>query len=274
MDKTSFEDIIGEVVAELDDSVKSPEEAEETETEEEAPETEDEEVEETSEDEEEEEDSEEDDESEEEEESEDEDVEEDDSIPSGTTKDAEAFARMRTENKQYKDIVNFFDSRAKAMGMQGVNDLMEKTKEAELKKSAESQGIPLEIAKKIQDLEARLDAEEAEKKQAIDNAINTQINNAFNSFVQANKLNEKQVNDLAKDLIADGISLDFFRNVPVNTIDRILKSYLPSDFNKQKELAKKEKIKKETPVSGKSHGSSTSQEDEIDKIAKMILERP
>ena len=44
-----------------------------------------------------------------------------------STKDAEAFARMRTENKQYKDIVNFFDSRAKAMGMQGVNDLMEKT---------------------------------------------------------------------------------------------------------------------------------------------------
>ena len=43
----------------------------------------------------------------EEEESYEEDVEEYDSIPSGTTKDAEAFARMRTENKQYKDIVNF-----------------------------------------------------------------------------------------------------------------------------------------------------------------------
>lgn len=273
MDKT-FEDIIGEVVAELDDSVKSPEEAEETETEEEAPETEDEEVEETSEDEEEEEDSEEDDESEEEEESEDEDVEENDSIPSGTTKDADAFAKMRIKNKEMENIISFFDQKAKEMGMQNVDELIAKTKEADLAKQAKSQGIPLEIAKKIQDLEARLDAEEAEKKQAIDNAINTQINNAFNNFVQANKLNEKQVNDLAKDLIADGISLDFFRNVPVNTIDRILKSYLPSDFNKQKELAKKEKIKKETPVSGKSNGSSTSQEDEIDKIAKMILEIP
>ena len=271
MDKT-FEDIVTDVVAELSNDNESSEENEAVETEEETTESE-EEVEESTEIEEEEEETEEETDSEKEE-SYEEDVEEDDPISSGTTKDAEAFARMRTENKQYKDIVNFFDSRAKAMGMQGVNDLMEKTKEAELKKSAESQGIPFEIAKKIQDLEARLDAEEAEKKEAINNAINTQINNAFNNFVQANKLTEKQINDLAKDLTADGIGLDFFRSVPVNTIDRILKSYLPSDFGKQKELAKKEKIKKEVPVSGKSNGSSTSQEDEIDKVAKMLLERP
>ena len=139
MDKT-FEDIVTDVVAELSNDNESSEENEAVETEEETTESE-EEVEESTEIEEEEEETEEETDSEKEE-SYEEDVEEDDPISSGTTKDAEAFARMRTENKQYKDIVNFFDSRAKAMGMQGVNDLMEKTKEAELKKSAESQGIP------------------------------------------------------------------------------------------------------------------------------------
>lgn len=269
MDKT-FEDIIMDTVNELSDNNENPEELEETEVEETEPETEDEETVEEIESEDEEEDEETEDEVEEEPE---EDVEEEDSIPSGTTKDAEAFARMRTENKELSNIVKFFDAKAKEMGMKDINELIEKTNEADLAKKAKSEGIPLEIAKKIQDLEQRLENQEAERVKAVEDAKNAQVKDALDKFVQTNKLDNKQVNKLAKDLIADGINLDFFKDMNSNTIDRVLKSYLPNDFNKQKELEKKEKIKKEVPTN-KSNGSSTSQEDEIDKVAKMLLERP
>lgn len=272
MDKT-FEDIIMETVNELSDNNENPEESKETEVEETESETEDEETVDENESEDEEEEIETEETDEEEEESE-EDVEEEDPIPSGTTKDAEAFARMRTENKELSNIVKFFDQKAKEMGMKDINELIEKTNEADLAKKAKSEGIPLEIAKKIQELEQRVETQEAERVKAIEAAKDTQVKNALDSFVQTNKLDDKQVNKLAKDLIADGINLDFFKDMPTNTINRILKSYLPSTINKQKELEKKEKIKKEVPNAGRSNGSSTSQEDEIDNIVKMILERP
>lgn len=274
MDKT-FEDIIMETANELSGNSENPEESEETKVEEET-EAETEEEEEIDENESEDEDEEETEaeETEDEVEESEEDVEEEDSIPSGTTKDAEAFARMRKENKMLKEYFDFFDTKAKEMGMNDVADLVAKTKEADLAKQAKADGIPLEIAKKLQELEQRVETQEAEKAQAIEAAKEAQVRNALDGFVQANKLDNKQVQTLAKDLLADGINLDFFKDMPTNAIDRVLKSYLPNDFNKQKELEKKEKIKKEVPKSGKSNGSSTSQEDEIDKVAKMLLERP
>ena len=273
MDKT-FEDIIMDTVNELSDNTDSPEESEETEVEETESEIEEEETVDENESEDEEEEVEAEETEDEEEEESEEDVEEEDPIPSGTTKDAEAFARMRTENKELSNIVKFFDQKAKEMGMKDINELIEKTNEADLAKKAKSEGIPLEIAKKIQDLEQRVETQEAERVKAIEAAKDAQVKNALDNFVQANKLDDKQVNKLAKDLIADGINLDFFKDMPTNTIDRILKSYLPSNITKQKELEKKEKIKKEVPTAGKSNGSNTSQEDEIDKVAKMLLERP
>lgn len=276
MDKT-FEDIISDVATELTN--ESPENPEEESEEVVEPETDESEVEEESEeetdDESETEESEEDvDDSDDEESSfEDEDVEEFDSNPS-STKDVEAFARMRKENKQFKQYFDFFDSKAKEMGMRDVDELIQKTREADLAKSAKEQGIPVEIAKKLQELETKLETQERERAEEIEAANTNRVKNSLDNFVQANNLDEKSVNKLAKDLIADGISLDFFKNIPDNMINRVLKSYLPSEFNKQKELEKKEKIKKEVPVSSKSNGSAVSQDDKIDEIAKMLIENP
>ena len=277
MDKT-FEDIISDVATELtNESPENPEEAEEEvvepetedepEVEDETDNTDDSDNEDTS-------DDDTTDDSEDEEESFDnEDVEENDSNPSGT-KDAEAFARMRKENKQFKQYFDFFDQKAKEMGMQNVDELIQKTKEADLAKSAQAQGIPIEIARKLQELETKLETQERERAQEQEIARDNRVRQSFDTFVQANNLDEKSVNKLAKDLINDGVSLDFFKNIPENMIQKVLKSYLPSDFNKQKELEKKEKIKKEVPVSSKSNGSASSQDDKIDEIAKMLLERP
>lgn len=278
MDKT-FEEIINETLNELsseEDEVnndtnlesETDDESEEDNSEESTEETADSEEDET-----------EDEESEEEEElDEDEDVEEDfddeeeEVAPASNAnqKDVEAFARLRTENKKYKDTIEFFDQRAKAMGLEGIEDLISKTKEAEIKKEAEKQGIPLEYAKRLRELEEKVATQDAENANRIALEKSNRVKNTLDGFVAANKLGEKDVQKLAKDLLTDGITLEFLSNIPENTIPRILKSYLPNEVSKQKELEKKEKIKKELPLSSKSNTSNNTQEDEIDKIAKML----
>lgn len=277
MDKT-FEEIIGET---LDELTSNEETDNETNLESDAEENSDEDMDESSEvnDEDDSEDPEDDsNESDEVEDDEDEDdVEEDldeedevDSTPSSNQKDIEAFIRLRTENKQYKDTINFFDERAKAMGLSGIQDLIEKTKEAEIKKEAEKNNIPLEYAKRLRELEEKVAHQDAENANRIAMEKSNRVRNSLDSFVQANGLDSKAVQKLAGDLLTDGITLDFLSNVPENTIPRILKSYLPNEISKQKELEKKEKIKREVPLSSKSNTSNNTQEDEIDKIAKLL----
>lgn len=190
------------------------------------------------------------------------------------SKDASAFARLRTENKQYKDVIEFFDSRAKAMGLEGVNDLIAKTQEAELAKQAKQENVPVEYLKKLRELEDKVNTQEQEKIQQMQIANETRIKNSLDGFVEANKLDEKTVRTLANDLLADGITMDFLANVPDGTINRILKSYLPNEISKQRELEKKEKAKKELPLSSKSQTSTNTEEDDIDKIAKMLASMP
>ena len=277
MDKT-FEDIISETLDELtsgetdNDKNLESESTEELDEETSTEETDDEDESEESSDDSDEETDDEDDELDEDDADEDLDDEDEEvaSIPSTNEKDANAFARLRTENKKYKDTIDFFDQRAKAMGLAGIEDLVAKTKEAELKKVAEQQGIPVEYAKRLKELEEKVALQDYENAKRISQDKANRVSNVLDGFVQANNLDDKTVKKLAKDLTSDGITLDFLSNVPENTIPRILKSYLPSEVSKQKELEKKEKIKKEVPLTSKSSTSNSSQEDEIDKIAKML----
>ena len=156
------------------------------------------------------------------------------------------------------------------MGLADIEDLMNKTKEAELKKEAEKQGIPLEYAKRLKELEDKVATQDAENANRIAQEKANRVKFTPDDFVQANKLGDKEVQKLAKDLLSDGITFDFLSNIPENTIPKILKSYLPDNVSKQKELEKKEKIKKELPLNSKSSTSTKTQEDDIDKIAKML----
>lgn len=200
----------------------------------------------------------------------DEDDEEVDPNLNTNSKDANAFARLRTENKQYKDVIDFFDSRAKAMGLEGVDDLIAKTQEAELAKQAKKENVPVEYLRKLKELEDKVNLQEQKEIEQQQAVKEFRVKRSLDEFVSANKLDNKSVNNLAKDLIADGITLDFLANVPENAISRILKSYLPNEVSKQKELEQKEKAKKELPLSSKSATSTNPEEDDIDKIAKVL----
>ena len=86
-------------------------------------------------------------------------------------------------------------------------------------------------------------------------------------FVQEHKLDEKGITALANEMAKDGFNTESLMEMPRSVVTRILNSYIPKETVKQELIAKKEKIKKEMPVTTKN--SSLNTEDDIDKIAKL-----
>lgn len=194
--------------------------------------------------------------------------------PSINEKDAQAFARMRTELKQTNDslnaannIIEFFDIRAKQMGLEGIQDLMQKTIEAEMAKQAEKEGIPVDVIKRINDLENRVKQQDVERENLVKTQKEQALNSIFDNFMQSHSLGQNELNKLANDLVADGFSFDALMNMPSSAVTKILNSYLPNETLKQESLVKKEQIKKEVPPTGNT-SSKVDLSSEIDKIAK------
>lgn len=198
--------------------------------------------------------------------------EEDNQAPSMSEKDVQAFIALRQENKKNKDVINYFDNRAKAMGLSGIDELLEKSKESELKQQSEKQGVPVDVLKKINELEERVNQSEAEKQAALIQRENDRMSRTFDTFVQTNNLDKKAIDNLAKEMVNDGIDLETLKGLPEASINKILSAYIPKESIKQQELAKKEQIKKEVPVDS-TNSSSSNETSEIDKIAKLWANR-
>lgn len=194
--------------------------------------------------------------------------------PSDYQKDNQAFARMRTELKQAnndleaaKNVIQFFDVRAKQMGLNGIQDLMEKTVESELNKQAKKEGVPVDVLRRINELENRVQQQDIERNNLIRGQKEREVNHTFDTFMQKHSLSNQDLNKMANDLVKDGFSFDALMNMPSSAVTKILNSYLPETSLKQEDLAKKEQIRKEVPHTGNtSSGSNTI--NEIDKIAK------
>lgn len=194
-----------------------------------------------------------------------------------TEKDAQAFARMRTELKQKSsdlenanNVIEFFDVRAKQMGLSGIQELMQKTVEADMAKQAEKQGIPVDVLKRINDLETKVRQQDVERENLVRSQKEQAVNYVFDNFVRSHSLGQNDVNKLANDLVADGFNFDALMNMPSSAVTKILNSYLPNESLKQEALVKKEQIKKEVPPTG-STSSKVDLSSEIDKIAKSWL---
>ena len=194
--------------------------------------------------------------------------------PSDYQKDNQAFARMRTELKQAnndleaaKSVIQFFDVRAKQMGLDGIQDLMEKTVESELNKQAQKEGVPVDVLRRINELEDKVQQQDIERNNLIRGQKEREVNHTFDTFMQKHSLSSQDLNKMANDLVKDGFSFDALMNMPSSAVTKILNSYLPETSLKQEDLAKKEQIRKEVPHTGNtSSGSNTI--NEIDKIAK------
>lgn len=178
-----------------------------------------------------------------------------------------AFAQMRVQNKEYSDKINELDAIAKAAGLSGVDDLIAKSKEAQIKKEAQSKGISEELARELAEMRDFKSRYEQDKIEAAYKAKESALVNNLQTFITTNKLSQDAVNKLSDDLSKDGLTNEYLMDLPKGALNRILSSYVGTDI--QKNLERKEAIKNELPLNQTSKIDTQSINKQIDDIAKQ-----
>lgn len=180
----------------------------------------------------------------------------------------QAFAQMRVQNKEYSEKINELDALAKAAGLQGVDDLIAKTKANQIKRSAEKQGIPVEVAQQLAEMKEFREQYEQDKELAAYQAKEQSFVNNLQDFISVNNLSEDSVQKLSDNLIKDGFNNDVLMDLPKSALNRILSSY--TNNNTQKMLERKNNIKNELPLNQTSQVSNDTVLKEIDDLAKQF----
>ena len=179
----------------------------------------------------------------------------------------QAFAQMRVQNKEYAEKINELNEIAKQAGLNGVDDLIAKSKEAQIKAEAKNKGIPEEVARELAEFrEFKEQYKQDQEAMAFKEKENALVNNLQN-FISDNNLSKEAVNKLSDDLSRDGITNDYLMDLPKRALDRILSSYVGNDI--QKNIERKEAIKNELPLNQTSKIDTQGINKQIDDLAKQ-----
>lgn len=180
----------------------------------------------------------------------------------------QAFAQMRTQNKEYSDKINELDAIAKAAGLQGVDDLIAKSKEAQIKQTAKEQGIPEAVARELAEFKEFREHYEQDKQMEAYKAKEQALVSNLQNFIETNNLSKETVNKMSDDLSKEGLTTDYLMDLPKGVLNRILSSYIGADV--QKSLERKEAIKNELPLNQSSQTDMDSINKQIDDLAKQF----
>ena len=180
----------------------------------------------------------------------------------------QAFAQMRTQNKEYLSKINELDAIAKAAGLQGVDDLIAKSKEAQIKKAAKDQGIPEAVARELAEFKKFKEQYEQDKADSIYRQKEQTLVTNLQTFIEANKLSQNVVDKMSDDLARDGFTTDKLMEYPKSVLNRILNAYLGVDI--QKNLERKDAIKNELPLNQSSKADIDTVNKQIDELARQF----
>lgn len=178
----------------------------------------------------------------------------------------QAFAQMRVQNKEYSTKINELDAIAKAAGLNGVDDLIAKSKEAQIRNEAKNKGIPEEVARELAEMRDFRDQYEQDKANAAYQAKESALVNNLQNFITENKLSQDAVNKLSDDISKDGLTNEYLMELPKGALNRILSAYVGT--NVQKNLERKEAIKNELPLNQTSKIDTQGINKQIDDLAK------
>ena len=179
-----------------------------------------------------------------------------------------AFAQMRTQNKEYQSKISEFENLAKSLGMKDVDEFLSKAKEAQVQRDAKKKGIPLEVAQELEEMRNLKDEIIAEREEAENRAKESNFVSNLRTFVNDNKLSEAAVDKLSQDLEKDGFDVNTLMDMPKNALNRILSSYVGTNY--QKNLERKNNIRKELPINQSSKVDVESLNKDIDKLAREL----
>lgn len=179
-----------------------------------------------------------------------------------------AFAQMRTQNKEFQNKFEELDSLAKSLGMNDVDDLIAAVKETQIQQTAKSQGIPVEVARELDEMRALKDSIIAEREErAVAEKEKTFVSN-LQEFVDNNNLSNSAVDKLSQDLERDGFTVDELMDMSPNALNRVLNSYVDTSY--QKNLERKNNIRRELPINQTSKLDTESLNKEIDQLARQL----
>lgn len=179
-----------------------------------------------------------------------------------------AFAQMRTQNKELQNKFNELDSLAKGLGMRDVDDLIARVRDTQIKQNAKEQGIPVEVARELEEMRALKDSIVAEREENAAKIKEQNFVSSVQEFVNKNKLSDSAVDKLSQDLERDGFSLDYLMDLPKGALNRVLNSYVDTKY--QQSLERKETIRKELPINQASKIDTESLNKDIDKLARQL----
>ena len=179
----------------------------------------------------------------------------------------QAFAQMRVQNKEYSTKIGELDAIAKSAGLNGVDDLIAKAKEAQIRNEAKNKGISEDVARELVEMREFREQYEQDKADAAYKAKETALVNNLQSFIAENKLSQNAVDKLSNDLAKEGLTNDYLMDLPKSALNRILSSYIGT--NVQKNLERKEAIQKELPLNQTSKIDTQSINKQIDDLAKQ-----
>lgn len=189
-----------------------------------------------------------------------------DSTPTDPTN--KAFAQMRTQNKEFQNKLNELDALAKGLGMKDVDDFIAKARDAQTRKTAESQGIPVEVARELEEMRALKNSIVAEREENAARIKEEKFVSNVKEFVNKNKLADSAVDKLSQDLERDGFSINTLMDMPKSALTRLLNSYVDTTY--QQSLERKNTIRKELPINQTSKLDTESLNKEIDQLARQL----
>lgn len=179
-----------------------------------------------------------------------------------------AFAQMRTQNKEFQSKLQEFDDLAKQLGMKDADEFIKKAKEAQIKRDAAKKGIPLEVAQELEEMRSLKDSIIAERQNAAAELKTRNFVSNLQEFVDANKLSDQAVDKLSQDLEKDGFELESLMAMPKTALNKILSAYVGTNY--QKNLERKNTIRKELPINQSSKIDTVSLNKDIDTLAKQL----
>jgi len=188
-----------------------------------------------------------------------------------TNSEKNAFASMRVQNKELQNTINELDEIAKNVGLSGYKEFLEKAKENSIAKQAKNEGISVELAKKLNDMDEKLQAINKREQEAAVEAKQAKLASTLDSFIKSNNLNNSIINKLSDDLGKDGFTVEQLMDMPEAALNKLFSAY--TNVNIQKTLDKKSSINQEMPVSQASKVDGDTINKQLDDLVKEIMGR-